>query len=321
MPNTGSTQSRIFAAAGFLVAALIAGASTLSAQGSRGFYVSMGVGFAQGAATESTLSGPNSPTRCDRLLYPNLADAPRDAGCLAGSELGGLYSYDPEAGLGGSVAVGYSLGPLSVELEALQRHQIIHNTFLMLGTQAGAAITGKETEWSPGRPPWGDISEFRGRQFFANLTWSLPTGSRLTPYLGVGGGLSQVAYRYYLGFARKSIAEGYLEVFGGSRTDPGASPDWQRAAAGTVSELTTDVSETGLGFQLLAGVDYALSDQVSIGLKGRWMQAPDVRVDAQWATVRSHAPVHADGVTPFVSTMDFTRLGYWAIGVSMKYRP
>ncbi|MYE34360.1 MAG: hypothetical protein F4X23_05835 [Gemmatimonadales bacterium] len=320
MRYSGSSRRRIFAAGTFLAAAMLAGASTLSAQGSRGLYVSMGVGFAQGAATESTLSGPNSPTRCDRLLYPNLADAPRDAGCLAGSDLGGVYSYDPEWGLTGSVAVGYSLGPLSVELEALQRHQIIHNTLLMLGTQAGAAITGKETEWSPGRPPWGDISEFRGRQFFANLTWSLPTGGRLTSYLGVGGGLSQVAYRYYLGFARKSIAEGYLEVFGGSRAEPGASPDWQRAAAGTVSELSTDVAEIGLGFQLLAGVDYALSDQVSIGLKGRWVQAPDFSVDAQWTTIRSHAPVHADGVTPYVSTLDFSRLGYWAVSASMKYR-
>ncbi|MYG20123.1 MAG: hypothetical protein F4208_11310, partial [Gemmatimonadales bacterium] len=164
MRYSGSSRRRTFAAGTFLAAAMLAGASTLAAQGSRGLFVSMGVGFAHGAATESTLSGPNRPTRCDRLLYPNLADAPRDAGCLAGSDLGGVYSYDPEWGLTGSVAVGYSLGPLSVELEALQRHQIIHNTLLMLGTQAGAAITGKETEWSPGRPPWGDISEFRGRQ-------------------------------------------------------------------------------------------------------------------------------------------------------------
>ncbi len=321
MLDTESTKGRLFAAAAFFATAMLAGASTLSAQSSRGFYVSMGVGFVQGSGTESTLSGPNSPTRCDRLLYPNLADAPRDAGCLAGSELGGLYSYDPELGLGGSLAAGYTLGPLNIEVEAFQRHQVIHHTLLTLGTQSGAAITGKDTEWSPDRPPWGDISEFRGRQFFANLTYSVPTGSRLTPFVGVGGGLSQVAYRHYLGFARKSIAEGYLEAFGGSRAEPGASPDWQRAAAGTVSELTADVSETGLGFQLLAGLDYAVSGQVSIGLKGRWMQTPDVSVDAQWTTIRSHAPVHADAVTPFVSTLDFARLGYWALSANMKVRP
>ena len=321
MRDSESTPWRIFRMVALLATSVLIGASTASAQGARGLYLSMGVGFAQGAATETTLSGPNSPTRCDRLLYPNLSDAPRgEVECLAGSELGGLYSYDPELGLSGGLAVGYSLGQLSVEVEGLQRHQIIHNTLLTLGTQSGAAITGKETEWSPERPPWGDISEFRGRQFFANLTYSLPTGSPLTPYFGVGGGLSHVAYRYYIGFARKSISEGYLEVFGGSRTDPGASPDWQRAAAGTVSELATDVSETGLGYQILAGVDYALSDEVSIGLKGRWVETPDISVDAQWTTIRSHAPVHADGSTPFISTMDFTRLGYWALSATMKYR-
>lgn len=122
MRYSRSSRRRIFAAGTFLATAMLAGASTLSAQGSRGLYLSTDVGFARGAGTEAALSGPNSPTRCDRLLYPSLADAPRDAGCLAGTELGGLYSYDPELGLTGSLAVGYALGPLSIEVEALQRH-------------------------------------------------------------------------------------------------------------------------------------------------------------------------------------------------------
>ena len=224
---------RICGSMTLLAAAALGGAQGVSAQGAGGGpYVAMGVGFAQGGATQSTLWGTNNPTRCDRLLYPNPADAPRDAGCLQGSELDGLYGFEPEPGLTGSFAVGYGFGALSVEVEAVQRHQIIHNTLFTVGDLAGSAITGKDTEWSPARPPWADISEFRGRQFFANVYYSLPNPSRLTPYVGIGGGLSQVDFRYYLGFNRKSIAEGYLEAFGGSRDDPGASPDWQRAAGG-----------------------------------------------------------------------------------------
>ncbi|MCY3600619.1 MAG: hypothetical protein OXN85_11700, partial [Gemmatimonadetes bacterium] len=68
MRDSESTRRQTLAAGAVLVAALLAGVSTLSAQGSRGLYVSMGIGLVQGAATESTLSGPNSPTRCDRLL-------------------------------------------------------------------------------------------------------------------------------------------------------------------------------------------------------------------------------------------------------------
>ena len=305
--------------AGALTALALAAESDASAQWTRGIYLSIDVGLSQGAATESTLSGPNSPTRCDRLLYPSLTDAPRDTGCLGGSELAGRYSYDPERALAGSVAVGYGFGALSVEVELLQRHQIIHNTLLSLGDAVGAAITGKDTEWSPDRPPWGDISEFRGRQMFANVYYALLNRSRFTPYLGAGAGLSQTDFRHYLGFARKSIAEGYLEVFGGDRTNPAASPDWQRAAAGTVSELAVDVSAPDLGFQLLGGVDFAFSPRASLGVKGRWVQVPDVGVDARWTTVRSHAPVHADGTTPFISRLDFSKLGYWALSASLKY--
>ena len=233
-------------------------------------------------ARSQTCPGPNNPTRCDRLLYANAADAPTDAACLArASEIGGQYSYDPEAGFGGTLGVGYAFGALSIELEFLERRQTVPGALFTLGELSGPAITGKQTELSAIRPPWGDISEFRGRQFFVNGSWLLPTRGRLTPYIGAGGGLSHVSFGSGIGFARKSVAEGYLEVFGGSRADPAASPDWQRAAAGTVSELGIDVSDTALTFQLLAGVDYALSGRVALGLKGRWVAVPDITVDAQ----------------------------------------
>lgn len=320
MKHTRPNRSRIRAGLAVLAVAAGAGTQGLAAQvAGGGPYVALGVGFAQGAATQSTLWGTNNPTRCDRLLYPNPADAPRDAGCLQGSELDGLYGFEPEPGLTGSFAVGYGFGALSVEVEAVQRHQIIHNTLFTVGDLAGSAITGKDTEWSPARPPWADISEFRGRQFFANVYYSLPNPSRLTPYVGIGGGLSQVDFRYYLGFNRKSIAEGYLEAFGGSRDNPGASPDWQRAAAGTASELATDVSGRGLGVQVLGGVDFAFSPQMSLGLKGRWVRVADVSQDDLWTTMRSHAPVHADGVTPFVTTNSFSDLGYWSVTAILKY--
>ena len=320
MKNTRSNRSRIRGGLAVLGVVALGGVSGLSAQAAGGgLYLAVGVGLAQGAATESTVGGTNSPTRCDRLLYANPADAPRDAGCLQGSELDGRFAFDPESGLAGSFAIGYAFGALSVEVEALQRHQIIHNTLFMVGDLAGSALTGKDTEWSAARPPWGDISEFRGRQFFANVYYSLPNPSRLTPYVGIGGGLSQVDFRYYLGFDRKSIAEGYLEVFGGSQDNPGASPDWQRAAAGTASELATDVSGRGIGVQVLGGVDFAFSPQMSLGLKGRWVRVPDVSQDDVWTTIRSHAPVHADGVTPFVTTNRFSDLGYWSVTAVLKY--
>ena len=111
-----------------------------------------------------------------------------------------------------------------------------------------------------------------------------------------------VQFDSYGWFKRKSIADGYLEVFGGSKNDPGASPDWQRAAAGTVSEFATSVSERVLGYQSPVR---ARTHPFEHGV-GR--------------AIRSHAPVHADGQTPFTSTAEFENLGHWSLATVIRVR-
>ena len=80
------------------------------------------------------------------------------------------------------------------------------------------------------------------------------------------------------------------------------------------------VSESGFGFQILAGVDYGISDALALGVKTRWVRIPEIGIDQSWATVRSHAPVHADGTTPFESRFEFSKLGYVAGTISLRYR-
>ena len=308
-----------------LMAVLIAPAAFTAAetagQSTRGFYLTTTVGLSSGASTVAHLSGVNHPTRCDRLLYTDPNDAPTDPECLSTEpSLDGTYPFEPEAGLGGTIAVGYAFGALRVEVEALQRHQIIHEAPFTVTAAAGTAITGKDTEWSPLLPPWGDLSEFKGRQQFVNVYYSLANSSRFTPYLGAGAGLSRMDFRFYAGFFRKSIAEGYLEAFGGSKSDPEASPEWQRRAAGTLSQLDAMVSETALGYQILGGVEVGCSEDLSLDLKARWVRVPDIDIDQVWLTIRSHKPVHADGTTPFESHLTFSPLGYVGVTVGLRYR-
>lgn len=293
-----------------------------AAQSQRGFYYATSVGVASGASTVAHLTGINHPTRCDRLLYADPTDAPTDPECRSTeTSLDFVFTFEPEGGLGGNAVVGYGFGALALELEAAQRHQIVHEAPLTLGAGAGAAITGKDTEWSTGLPPWGDLSEFRGRQLFVNAHYRLANGSRFTPYLGVGGGLTLTDYRFYLGLLRKSIAEGYLEVFGGSRQNPEASPEWQRRAAGSLSQLDATVSETGIGFQVLGGIEVGYSERVSFDLRARWVHVPEVDIDQRWLTIRSHAPVYSDGTTPFVSQINFSKLGYIGVTAGLLFRP
>ena len=44
------------------------------------------------------------------------------------------------------------------------------------------------------------------------------------------------------------------------------------------------------GLQILFGVDYALTDAVSLGLKGRWVKFDSFSDDLVWDPLRSHAP-------------------------------
>lgn len=268
------------------------------------------------------VTGVNHPTRCDWLLYTDPNDAPTDPECQSTETgLDGTFTFQPGRGLSGTAAVGYTFAALAFELEALRRHQIVDRVPFTLGAGAGAAITGKSTEWSAVLPPWGDLAEFSGHQLFVNAYYRPMTGRAFTPYLGIGGGLSRTNYRFYTGLLRKSIAEGYLEAFGGSRQNPEASPEWQRRAAGTLSQLDARVSGAGIGSQVLGGIEVRHSERVSFDLKARWVHVPEVETDQRWLTIRSHAPVHSDGTTPFVSHLNFSKLGYIRITAGLMYRP
>ena len=113
---------------------------------------------------------------------------------------------------------------------------------------------------------------------------------------------------YYAQLIRKPEAEYLLVEF---------DPDWP--AAGTASILDTKAATTIFGYQVLAGVDYALIQRTSMGVTARWARFDDVTHDTTWNLVRSHAPVQADGVTPFDSNLEFGGIGYQAVTVSLKY--
>ena len=93
----------------------------------------------------------------------------------------------------------------------------------------------------------------------------------------------------------------------------------KRAAAGTASILDTYPGETVFGYQVLAGVDYALSERMSVGVALRWARFDDIDHEAVYNVLRSHAGVLADGVTPFNNQLEFSGIGYQTLTVNLKY--
>ena len=190
--------------------------------------------------------------------------------------------------------VGYAAGGVRLEVEYL--HRYLGNDTPPLGDTTSTALQGKSSEWSSDQPPHEWIGDYAAQQFFANAYYDFHNASGWTPYVGAGIGMAATELSYYAQLIRKPEAEYLLVEF---------DPDWpaaaKRAAAGTASIIDTKAATTVFGYQVLAGADYALSPRTSIGVTARWARFDDVTHDTIWNLICSHAPVQADGVTPFDS--------------------
>ncbi|MYA28227.1 MAG: porin family protein [Nitrospira sp. SB0672_bin_25] len=280
---------------------LFASVSVANAETNRqGFYAGIELGFANAADMGSVLSAVNHPTKCDSLVGGD----PTGPGCADDSpETLTANSFDLGTGFLGGVSVGYALDRFRVEFEYVNRS---HGGDSLPWKFGGNVIGGKVPEVSEIDPPSERVSDFSAHQFFVNAYYDFLNDSRWTPYVGAGVGWARTNLDYQARLLRKTIAQGY----------PADNP---AAAAGTLSLLDTGFTDTLFGFQFLGGLDYALTDKVSIGMKARWASFQDLEGDTVWDLIRSHRPVRADGQTPFDSALTFSDIQYWAISVGLKY--
>ena len=69
-----------------------------------------------------------------------------------------------------------------------------------------------------------------------------------------------------------------------------------RIVAGTTTIARAKLSDTLFGYQVLAGVDYQVSEPVSIGLKFRWADFGEFESDPrEWDQLRSHESARSPG--------------------------
>ena len=283
---------------------ILASAGVANAETSRqGFYAGIELGFANAEDVGSVLSGVNHPTECDILVGGD----PSGTDCAANTPLPlSITSFDLGTGFLGGVSVGYALDRFRVEFEYLNRSHSGDSLPWKRPPGGNRGLGSKRDEWSELDPPSERISDFSAHQFFVNAYYDFLNNSRWTPYVGAGVGWARTSLDYEARFLRKTIAQGY----------PAGKPP---AAAGTLSLLNTEFTDTLFGFQFLGGLDYALTEKVSIGMKARWASFQDLEGDTVWNLIRSHRPVRADGETPFDSRLTFSDIQYWALSVGLKY--
>ncbi len=275
-----------------------------------GFYLGVEAGVAESNDIKISNQAINHPTRCDSLLYVNPANAPSEAACTDNT-VRELYRslFDIDTGFAGGFNLGYRFGAFRVEAEYLYRHQGGQDKPIDLGSAGNAALGTKDSEWDRNAPPESGIHDYRGQHFFLNAYYDFLNDSAWTPYLGAGVGMGRIRMDYQNSFLRRNDL-GQL-----------GPEEWRRAAAGTLSNLDTELSDTQFAFQALAGLDYALGERVSLVFKGRW-----TRIDGftgknrLWTKIRSHSPVLADGTTPFTSDLELDDVEHWTISAGLRYQ-
>ncbi len=298
---------------------LLGAAGTAGAQEDRsGFYVGLEVGVANASTVTSRRSGVTHPSRCDRLLYPSFlvpASIAADPACLnntPGSSVR-VNEFETGGGFAGGLSVGYMAGTLRFEVEYLNRYH--GSDRAAVSATSNAVQQNKNTEWSSEEPPYEEIRSYNAHQFFTNAYYDFVNDSRWTPYAGAGIGWARTNLDYWSMFVRKPEVE-YLQI--------AFDPDWpdeaKQAAAGTVSFIDMPVRQNVFGVQLMTGIDYALTDRASVGVKARWATFGSLSKEAAFNLVRSHIPVQADGVDPFTSTFEFDGLAYYTVTVNLKCR-
>ena len=79
------------------------------------------------------------------------------------------------------------------------------------------------------------------------------------------------------------------------------------------------LQDTILGYQAVVGVDYMVSDNASIGVKGRWVKYADFSDSNEWDQLRSHGSDNGRGTNVVVYTIETEDLGAFGVTLVMKY--
>ena len=315
-PCTVKTRQAFCALAVPLFAACLFFAGAANAQENRrGFYIGIDTGVANSAQLSTSLSAFTTPTKCDPLLYEDPTMAPSDAPECMPTEPRALSSngFSPGAGFTGGVRIGYAFQTLRFEL-AYRIQDYGNDTSPFAESTSNQAVVSKANEWSPTYPPSETISGYRAHQVFANVQYDFSNNSPWTPSAGAGVGLARTSLHYYRQLLRKTLAEGYQDV-----EPPLTLADRPIQAAGTFSTLDTELQGTIIGFQALAGMDYAVAERTTLGLTVQWTRFGTLEQDVRWSTIRSHAPVRADG-TPASGTLTFDSFASLSATLGLTYR-
>ena len=286
------------------------------------FYISTDLGIGIGNSLDTDSSDNDFPTLCDKHLDPdNLFSPPgvtEPEGCSSADSWNN--SFDGSTGIiaGGALGLKTRFGP-RIEAE-YARFGLQYNMTSPLSA-GGAAIEDKsQQELVRAEERIGGVTI---NSFFVNAYYDLPTSGRLRPYAGGGVGVGMVEIEHDSVFAR-NLDPDAIKTADGATYNGNGDEAADRAAlhekiAGTTSTASETLEDTVFGYQVVVGVDCMLTDNTSIGLKGRWVKYGKFSDGDEWDQLRSHAPNNGEGTDTVKYTVETDDLSAFGISLVMKY--
>ncbi len=298
------------------------------AQTGSGFYLSSELGVQGASSLNITGSSNDRASVCDEFINPMYAMVTTISGyegynCTGpdrGSTGDWTNNFDGARGVLARAAVGYGfrerypghvLGRLRLELEYFYRNAAYDQRSNV--PSASGESGDKLVQEIVTAQDW--IGSITAHSLFGNLYFDFVNNSRFTPYLGFGSGIGFTDMDYGGLWARNFDMN---EIATGDGL-PNAS-EIRQNLAGTASVAETELSDTPVGYQVLFGVDYALTESMSLGVKGRWVDFGFFSDGGfAWDPLRGHVPnLRRDGSEPVSGRIKTSDIEMFGVSVNLK---
>ena len=265
---------RMLCLLGFASAMGICG-HALAAEAEEGVYIGIDLGLAIAPGLNTFGSDNDVGTKCDTFINPNRIEVTNECD-VHPPPSAWKNDFNEGAGILSGLTLGYRWGNFRGEGEYFYRattHDDRSND-VRIGDDVTLGKLDQELDLVD-----EGIDDVMSHNAFANLYYDIPTTTKFTPYIGVGVGIAHVAFDYF-GRFRRNINPGAITTFN--------DPIMKNRIAGTTTIAQAKLTDTLLGYQALAGVDYRVSDQVSLGVKVRWADFGEFSAGREWDQLRSH---------------------------------
>ncbi len=287
-----------------------------------GWYVGMDLGVAISPDVDVETGGLDDwtqsdteipPVRCDVTLNPDRVQV-EEGQCSDDPVPWGPMkeSFDGGMGILAGVTLGYRMRNFRIEGEYFYRNAAHDGTDVP-----------RTANYDPSTLPQFEtvqdaVDDVLTHNFFANLYYDFHSDSKFTPYLGIGVGLASVEVEYRTLWQRTNDVS-KIEAFDTTGPEGEAGLALNRKLAGALLRDRAKLSDVMFGYQAMAGVDYQVSDPVSVGLKFRWADFGEFKDESHYDSLRNHASVAGNPPVPVTYYVRTDDIQFWGVSLNMKY--